>query len=366
VAKRYLGPAASDAHLGARIDPTAEIVDAITGGALQATMDAQGTPAFTAVGLGALNQYFVGKHSESGPAASAAGRSVARLGANLRGATGVTNSGNPNGYVDFQATATATDSATPMDFRVALPGTGVTPAERLRVLSLGGIQIPEHTLPAGVADNATVSVRDNGSGVTQAGWVMPDSTFRVTASSSWADFDTMQPETILGPTGALAETVDRAGGTITNVATLTTQKLFLVGIALKAGMTVTNISFHTGATAAGTPTNWWFALYSYHATAPVLLRQTADQTTTAMAANTPFTKALTSPYVITASGMYYLGIMVKATTVPTLLVSSPNALVASMAPILQGNTADTGLTTTAPNPAGAITSANTRAYAWVT
>jgi hypothetical protein len=180
MAKRYLGPVAGDSDLGARLDPTAEIAAFVTDGTHQATMDAQGTPAYTALGVGALNQWFVGKHSESGPAASASGRSVARLGANLRGATGLTNSGNPNGYVDFQVMATATDSAAPMDFRIALPGTGVTPTERLRVLSAGGVQVPEMTPPAGVADNIIFCARDNG-GTTEFVAVTPDSTVRVVA-----------------------------------------------------------------------------------------------------------------------------------------------------------------------------------------
>jgi hypothetical protein len=188
----------------------------------------------------------------------------------------------------------------------------------------------------------------------------------VLSSDSFLDHDVIDDRVSLAPTGALAVTVDRASAAITNVATLTTQKLFLTLIKLKAGMVITSISFHTGATAANGPTNWWFALYSYHATAPVFLRQTADQTTTAMAANTPYTKNLTSTYTVTTSGLYYVGIMVKATTaVPTLLCSSPNALVASIAPIMQGNTSDSSLTTSAPSPAGTITSANTRAYAWV-
>ena len=99
---------------------------------------------------------------------------------------------------------------------------------------------------------------------------------------------------------------------------LTTQVMTAVPIFLAAGETVTNISFVTGATAAGTPTNWWMALYSNAAT-PALLAQTADQTSGAIAAFTVITKALATPQLISKSDVYWVAIMVKATTVPTLL-----------------------------------------------
>jgi alpha-D-ribose 1-methylphosphonate 5-triphosphate synthase subunit PhnH len=74
-------------------------------------------------------------------------------------------------------------------------------------------------------------------------------------------------------------------------AALTTQVMTSVPLWLNAGDVVTNLSFLSGATAANTPTNWWFALYSTAAT-PALLAQTADQTTGAWAADTWKTVAL--------------------------------------------------------------------------
>lgn len=99
---------------------------------------------------------------------------------------------------------------------------------------------------------------------------------------------------------------------------LATGVMTAVRIKLAAGDVVTNISFRSGATAAGTPTNWWFALYS-SASTPALLAQTADQTSTAWAANTTKTLALSSAQTITAGGYYWVAINVTATTVPTLL-----------------------------------------------
>ncbi|HET6353389.1 hypothetical protein, partial [Streptomyces sp.] len=63
---------------------------------------------------------------------------------------------------------------------------------------------------------------------------------------------------------------------------LATGVMTSVPIYLQAGDVITNLSFRSGATAAGTPTAWWFALYSDAAT-PALIAQSADQTTTAWA-----------------------------------------------------------------------------------
>ena len=88
-----------------------------------------------------------------------------------------------------------------------------------------------------------------------------------------------------------------------------------VGIPLQVGDLVTNITFVTGATAAGTPTAGFVALYS---PAGALLGQSADFATTARAANTAYTVAIATPVLITAAGLYYAAISFTATTVPTL------------------------------------------------
>ncbi len=127
---------------------------------------------------------------------------------------------------------------------------------------------------------------------------------------------------------------------------LVTQVMTSVPIYLHAGDVITNISFRSGATAANTPTNWWFALYSKAAT-PALLAQTADQLTAAWALNTTMTKALSAPVTITESGIYWVGIMVKATAPPTLLgCCAAPAIVAGERNLSQSSGA--ALTTTAP------------------
>ena len=138
---------------------------------------------------------------------------------------------------------------------------------------------------------------------------------------------------------------DSAGDT--GQVALATGVMTSVPIYLHAGDVVTNVSFRSGATAAGTPTNWWFALYS-NASVPALLAQTADQTSGAWAANTTKTLALSSAKTITESGVYWVGINVTATTVPTLLgcVAAP-AIVTGERNLSQSGPAS-GLTTTAP------------------
>jgi len=104
----------------------------------------------------------------------------------------------------------------------------------------------------------------------------------------------------------------------TNHAALATGVMTSTPIYLVAGDKITNLSFVSGNTGAGTPTNYWFALYSMDAT-PALLAQTADQTSTAWAANTVKTLALSSPYTVPKTGLYWAAVMVTATTPPTLL-----------------------------------------------
>lgn len=99
-------------------------------------------------------------------------------------------------------------------------------------------------------------------------------------------------------------------------------------IALQSGDVVTNITFVTGGTAAGTPTAGFVALYSAAST-PALLAQSADFGSTARAANTAYTIPLATAQTITADGLYYVSISWTATTVPTLRgLTVGNAVVA--------------------------------------
>lgn len=141
-----------------------------------------------------------------------------------------------------------------------------------------------------------------------------------------------------------------------NVASsLTSGVMLSTALYLRAGDKVTNLTFVSGGTAAATPTNWWFALYS-NDTTPALLAQTADQTSGAWAANTAKTLALASAVTVDADGYYYAAVMVAAGTAPTLIgATGASAAVITGDPVIS-RTSGSGLTTTAP---ATITSATT-------
>lgn len=131
-------------------------------------------------------------------------------------------------------------------------------------------------------------------------------------------------------------------------ATLVSGTLYLTGIYLPAATVVSAISYVSAATAAITPTNWWFGLYN---SSLLQLALTADQTTSAIAANALLSKNIATiasgasgTFTTTYSGLHYVGIMVVAATMPTMqAVSLTNTLI-GLSPRLWG-TSDTGQTT---------------------
>lgn len=146
---------------------------------------------------------------------------------------------------------------------------------------------------------------------------------------------------------AFAETMGRNMCPEVNTTIGTTGQIFCEAVFLRAGQTVSNISFCSATTAAGTPTHYVFALYS---TAGSLLASSADQTSTAWAANTMKTLAMGTPYKIPTTGLYYLMISVVATTVPTIKggTALTDGTLRNTAPALQGLTSTTYATGTAP------------------
>lgn len=151
--------------------------------------------------------------------------------------------------------------------------------------------------------------------------------------------------------GALYETFDRDMCNEVNTAVLSSGRLSLQAIWLPANTTISSISFWSATTAAGTPTNQLFGLFdsSYN-----LLRSSTNDTTTAWAANSRKTLSLTSTFTTTYSGIHYLGIMVAATTVPTLKgnTAKVGGQLGAGAPTM-GGTSTTGLTTALPATAAA-------------
>jgi hypothetical protein len=152
-------------------------------------------------------------------------------------------------------------------------------------------------------------------------------------------------------TGALHETFDRNLCDEVNTAALSSGRLSLQAIYLPAGTTINSISFWSATTALATGTNQLFGLFdsSYN-----LLRSSVNDTSTAWAANSKKTLSLTSAFTTTYSGIHYLGIMVAATTVPTLKgnTAKTGGQLGAAAPTM-GGTSTTGLTTALPATAAA-------------
>lgn len=157
----------------------------------------------------------------------------------------------------------------------------------------------------------------------------------------------------LGIAGTLAETMPREICPETNSTMAVSGTLNMQAIYLKAGQLVSNISLCVATTAAGTPTNSRFALFDGSRN---LLAESANQTTLAWAANSVRTLAMTTPYRVPTSGLYYIGYWMTATIVPTLkgFTGKLGGQLAATAPVIHGSSS-TGLTTTTPNPAAAIT-----------
>jgi hypothetical protein len=136
-------------------------------------------------------------------------------------------------------------------------------------------------------------------------------------------------------------------------AALTTAVMTCVGVPLYAGDFISKITVMVGATAAGTPVNQWAALYSSAATPALLVgSQSADGTSTAIGASAALTFTLATPQLITAEGIYYAAIMVKATTVPSLVCNNTGVAVIAGAVLtgqaIRAQTSGSALTTTAP------------------
>lgn len=146
------------------------------------------------------------------------------------------------------------------------------------------------------------------------------------------------------PTGKVAQSINRANGSLVNLAAaLTSGTLVTQAIYLKAGQVVSGLEWYSGGTALSSGANQWAVLLD-KSTRNVLARS-ADDTTGAWAANTKKAFTMDTPYTAPASGWYDAGIMVKATTVPSLIgISDGYADINGLDPILCA-TSSTGQTT---------------------
>ena len=180
------------------------------------------------------------------------------------------------------------------------------------------------------------------------------------------------PHSNLKPAGAIAETLSRGAGPAVAGAgvALTSAALTLTAIWLPAGAVISNISYQYGTTGCASSTNWWYGLYD---SSRVQLAVTADQTSTVITATSIPALAIAqvaagaaSSFTTTYTGLHYVGIMVKATTPPTICGSITAGVLLSIPPALVG-TSDTAQTTPPAfaHTAGALSTIPAIQYAFV-
>lgn len=162
--------------------------------------------------------------------------------------------------------------------------------------------------------------------------------------------------------GAIAESWPRRSNGATHAAITANGTLVLIAIGLFEGMEVSSVTFASGSTALATGTAQWAALYSLDR---AKLRVTEDRTNEAWSGSAEKTFTYTTPYTIPSTGLYYVGLMISATTHPTLEVMAGRAALwtGTKTPILLG-ASSTGLTdpASAPDTAGAITATSNTPY----
>lgn len=123
---------------------------------------------------------------------------------------------------------------------------------------------------------------------------------------------------------------------------LSSGRVHVVKVRLIEGQSISSITFLSSSTALATGSNQWFALFDTDGT---LLRVTSDDTSTAWAANSFKTLSLASSYTVPATGDYYVGICVVASTVPTLASVTSVAALHALDPVESApDTTNTGRT----------------------
>lgn len=160
-------------------------------------------------------------------------------------------------------------------------------------------------------------------------------------------------ETAMAPSSVKQINMPGTSAAVNTVTSLSSGRLTLVKCPVKKDQQITAISFFSIG-AATSPTHQTFALYDQSRN---LIGATSDDTTTAWAANTRKRLVLASPYTPTADGWLYVGILVTASTVPTLGGLATALQITGLAPIAHGhsNTGLAGTPASLPSTANALT-----------
>lgn len=172
-------------------------------------------------------------------------------------------------------------------------------------------------------------------------------------------------ESLLKPSAALVETVPRAfySTGISNATALTSGTARIAAIPLVAGQTYSSATFENGTTALGSATHQWAALCDSSGN---VVAVSADGTSGAWATNTPKTFTFSSPYTPSTSGMYYLALLVVATTPPTpLSLTGSSAALNTLTPILAGTVASLTTPPVVSSSIGTISAGSTVIYGYL-
>jgi len=186
-----------------------------------------------------------------------------------------------------------------------------------------------------------------------------------------ADFTGVSWTDMLNGGVFMRESIPGRSSALSDLPVLTTQVMLSVAVPCMAGDSVSKIMMRSGATAAGTPTNWWFALYD---PSGAFVAQTADQLTAAWAASATKdlslvanpTSTVATTFTLSSTGVYFAAVMVKATTPPSLVgvplfdATLSTGFVTGQKQLAQ--TSGSALTTTAPATIATPTASVNRAY----
>lgn len=170
------------------------------------------------------------------------------------------------------------------------------------------------------------------------------------------------------PTGAIARSLPVEVSGTSNQAPLVSQRLSLFAIELAAGWTISTIQFQCGGTALVAGVNQFAGIYDDNAgsnlgVARALLRGSTNLGATAWGVGNFQTFTLTTPFSVPTNGVYFIGLLVDAGTVPSLVCAGVQFATGSGAftQVFPAATANAGVTAL-PNPASAMTIATVYPY----
>lgn len=175
----------------------------------------------------------------------------------------------------------------------------------------------------------------------------------------------------LAPAGATAQSLPRTMVTSAAEALGGTGVLVMQAIALPANTVVNNLNWVIGTTAAVTPTHQWGALFN---ASRVQLATTTDGLTTAITAGLTLTSPIAAiaqgaatSFTTTYTGLYYVGLLITAGTMPTVEGATGVATASTVPPILSGTSTGSLTTPTAfPTTATALTPTAAQIYTYTT